>query len=176
LTSPPGSALLDKGIIRRVYEARVRLALGHPPTVLQAEAANVYARLRSLDVRLYITLQTAHILQGRPAVVAAALLNQTRTLQKARYLRRWARRLRAFGFSPEDAIVIAYGSFGIDMPIRQVGVEAVITNDLKLAANFGTRYEEIKARFAQMVRNLPEPYHTLMLPKVFTTIEVLTNP
>ena len=175
LTSPPGSALLDKGIVRRVYEARVRMALGHPPTLLQAEAANAYARLRGLDVRLYITLQTAHILHGRPAVFAAAVLNQTHTLQKARYLRRWARRLRAFGFSPEDAIVIAYGSFGVDMHIQQVGVEAVITNDLKLAANFGTRYQEINARFAQMVLNLPEPYRTLMLPQVLTTIELLTN-
>ncbi len=61
------------------------------------------------------------------------------------------------------------------MHIQQVGVEAVITNDLKLAANFGTRYQEINARFAQMVLNLPEPYRTLMLPQVLTTIELLTN-
>jgi hypothetical protein len=162
-------------VVRRVYEARVRLALGHPPTLLQAEAANAYTHLRSLDIRLYITLQTAHILQERPAVFAAALLDQTHTLQKARYLRRWARRLRAFVFSPEDAIVLAYGSFGVDMQTQQVGVEAVITNDRKLAAHFGTRYEEIHLRFAQMVRNLPEPYRILLLPKVLTTIEVLTH-
>ncbi len=92
LTSPPRSVLLDKGVVRRVYEARVRMARGHPPTLLQAEASNAYARLRGLDIRLYITLQTAHILHGRPAVFAAAVLNQTHTLQKARYLRRWARR------------------------------------------------------------------------------------
>jgi hypothetical protein len=136
--------------------------------LLQAEAANAYARLRGLNIRLYITLQTAHILQGQPAVFASALLNQTHTLQKARYLRRWARRLRTFVFSPEDAIVLAYGSFSIDMHIQQVGVEAVITNDLKLAAHFRMRYKEINTRFAQMVLNLPEPYRTLMLPKVLT--------
>ncbi|MGH7965545.1 MAG: hypothetical protein ACRERD_27660 [Candidatus Binatia bacterium] len=87
----PESVLLDKSVVRRVYEARVRFALDQPPTLPQAEATNVWSRLRTLDTPLYITEQIAHVLQRRPAVFAAVLLDQTQVLKKGRYLRRWAR-------------------------------------------------------------------------------------
>lgn len=81
LSFQPGSVLLDKGVVRRVYEARVRLALGQPPTLLQAEATNVWSRLRTLNIPLYITEQTAHILQRRSPLFAAVLLAQTQALR-----------------------------------------------------------------------------------------------
>lgn len=173
LTFQPGSVLFDKSVIRRVYERRVRLALGQPPTLLQAEAANVYSRLCALTDRLYITEQTEHILQRRPSVFSAAILADTQALKKGRYLRRWARRLRELAFSPEDAIVIAYGSFGIDLNRHSVGVEAIVTGDLKLAAHFNAKYAEIKERFDNMILNLSEPYRQLTLPAVITTAAVL---
>jgi hypothetical protein len=169
------SVLFDKGVVRHVYEARVRLALGQPPTLPQAEAANVWSRLRALHIPLYITEQTEHILQRRPVLFAAALLAHTRALQKGRYLRRWARRLREVDFSPEDAIVIAYGSFGLDLQSQRVGVEAVITNDLKLRTNFHARLAAIKDRFENMVVQLPEPYREVTLPRVVATAEVLAD-
>src|SRR5205807_445588 len=86
LTFQPVSILFDKSVIRRVYEYRVRLALGQPPMLLQAEAANAYARLCALTKRLYITEQTANVLQRRPAIFASAFLGDTQTLKKGRYL------------------------------------------------------------------------------------------
>lgn len=169
------SVLLDKGVVRRVYEARVRLALGQPRTLQQAEAANVWSRLRSLDTSLCITEQTAHILQRRPPLFAAPLLAQTRTLQKGRYLRRWARRLRDVGFSPEDAIVIAYGSFGLNLHTQSIGVETVITNDLKLKTHFTARFSAIRDSFENMVTHLPDPYHELTLPRIVAVAEVLAD-
>lgn len=169
----PDSALLDKGVVRRIYEARVRAALGVPPTPLQSEAANVYALLRARGIQPCITEQTARILERRPPVFAVALLSQTLTLRKARYLRRWARRLRDFVFSPEDAVIIAYGSFGLDLQTGQVGVEAVITNDNHMAINYRTRYAEINERFEAMVNGLTEPYHELKLPHIVTATEAL---
>ena len=62
-TFQPNSVLLDKGVIRRVYERRVRLALGKPPTVLQVEAANSYAYVATIANRLYITEQTSNLLK-----------------------------------------------------------------------------------------------------------------
>src|SRR4029434_1422911 len=59
----PRSVLFDKGVIRRVYERRVRLALGKPPTVLQVEAANSFAYIATIANRLYITEQTSNILK-----------------------------------------------------------------------------------------------------------------
>lgn len=169
------SVLLDKGVVRRVYEARVRLALGQPPTLLQAEAANVWSRLRTLGIPLYITEQTEHILQRRPALFATALLAQTQTLKKGRYLRRWARRLRDVNFSPEDAIVLAYGSFGLDLRSQRVGVEAIVTNDLKLTTNFTARHRTIQEHFESMVSQLLDPYRGLTLPRIVATPEVLTE-
>src|SRR5881409_1072021 len=97
-TFQPNSVLFDKGVIRRVYERRVRLALSKPPTVLQVEAANSYAYVATVVKRLYITEQTSNILKRRTQIFAAPLLAETRPLKKARYLRRWARRLTEFGF------------------------------------------------------------------------------
>jgi hypothetical protein len=151
----------------------VRLAQGLSPTPLQTEAADAYARLDALTKQLYITEQTAHILQRRPPQYAAAILNDTRTLRKGRYLRRWARRLRSFGFSPEDAMVIAYGSFGVDLNSLLVGIEAIVTNDFRLVSNFNEQQAKIKTRFEQMARKLSEPYASLQLPAVLTTATVL---
>jgi hypothetical protein len=156
-----------------VYERRVRLALGEPPTLLQVEAANSYARIGTITDRLYITEQTSNILKLRTEIFAAPILADTRTLRKARYLRRWARRLKGFGFSPEDAILLAYGSFGVDADSKMVGVDTIITTDIRLADHYQERFVEIESRFRNMVRNLPEDYAGLALPQVVTTPAVL---
>jgi len=157
-----------------VYERRVRLALGKPPTVLQVEAANSYAYVATIANRLYITEQTENILKRRTQIFAMPLLAETRALKKARYLRRWARRLTDFAFSSEDAIVLAYGSFGLDVESKSVGVEAIITTDIRLAEHYERRHAEIKHRFDDMIVNLPEAYAVLRLPKVLTTTAILT--
>ena len=175
MSSPPRSILFDKGVIRRVYERRVRLARGEPPTPSQVEAANVYAQLSTTSHQLYITAQTEQILRRRPAVFSESFLTEMRTLQKGRYLRRWARRLRELMFSPEDAIVVAYGSFGIDVNVAQVGVQTLVTNDLRLARHFQAHQAEIARRFGEMKAQLPEPYVILTLPDVVTTTSILVR-
>jgi hypothetical protein len=161
-------------VIRRVYERRVRLALGKPPTVLQVEAANSYAYIATIANRLYITEQTSNILKRRTQIFAAPLLTETPPLKKARYLRRWARRLTEFAFSAEDAIILAYGSFGLDVESQTVGVDAIITTDIRLANRFSQRHPEIKGRFDNMIVSLPESYRRLTLPQIVTTATVLT--
>jgi hypothetical protein len=153
----------------------MRFALGMPPTPAQVEAANVYAQLCIPPRRLYMTEQTAHILHRRPPLFAAPFLTDTYPLQKGRYLRRWARRLRALMFAPEDAIVVAYGSFGIDARVPSVGVEAIVTNDVRLATNFHTHQAEIACRFYDMIAQLPAPYAALTLPTVVTTSSILAQ-
>lgn len=152
----------------------MRLALGKPPTVLQVEAANSYAYIAPIANHLYITEQTSNILKRRTPIFGAPILADTRPLKKARYLRRWARRLTDFGFSSEDAIVLAYGSFGFDVESQTVGVDAIITTNIPLAARYKQRHPEIKTRFNDMITNLPEAYMQLKLPRVLTTATVLT--
>ena len=152
----------------------MRLALGNPPTVLQVEAANSYAYVATIANHLYITEQTSNILKRRTQVFAAPLLAETRPLKKARYLRRWARRLTDFAFSSEDAIILAYGSFGFDVESQTVGVDAIITTDIRLADRYNRRESEINTRFNDMIMNLPEAYRQLRLPQVLTTATVIT--
>ena len=161
-------------MIRRLYERRVRLALSKPPTVLQVEAANSFAYVATVANHLYITEQTSNILKRRTPIFAVPILAETRPLKKARYLRRWARRLSEFGFSSEDAIVLAYGSFGLDVESQTVGVDAIITTDIQLAGRFNQRHPEIKGRFDDMIVNLPKAYSQVTLPQVVTTATVLT--
>jgi hypothetical protein len=157
-----------------VYERRVRLALDKPPTLLQVEAANSYAYVATIANRLHITEQTSNILKRRTQLFAAPLLADTRPLKKARYLRRWARRLTEFAFSSEDAIILAYGSFGLDVESGKIGVDAIITTDNGLAEHYERRHAEIKNRFDDMIVNLPKPCAQVMLPQVVTTAMVLT--
>jgi hypothetical protein len=139
------------------------------------EAVEVFARLRSPDKQLYITEESSHVLQLRQPQLAKLILNNTKALQKGRYLRRWARRLREYGFSREDAVILAYGSFGVDLKAQSRGVGMIVTGDLKLVTNFNARFAEIKERFDQMILNLPAPYRSLSLPQVVTPATVLTD-
>ena len=56
LSFQPGTVLLDKGVVRRIYEARARFSLGRPPTPLQVENVNVWYRLRTLNTQLYTSV------------------------------------------------------------------------------------------------------------------------
>lgn len=169
----PSSALLDKGVVRRIYEFQVRVAKGATPTAPQIEAVKILLRLRARASRVFITQQTAHILRLRPPQFATAILSNVEALQKGRYLRRWARRLRGLAFSREDAVVLAYGSFGVGANLQVAGVEVIVTGDFKLAANFAAQQAQIQARFERMIFSLPEPYVTLKLPAVRTTADLL---
>lgn len=158
-----------------MYERRVRLLSGQPPTLLQIEAANAYARVTSFTNRVWITEQTANILHLRTPSIARSLLIDCRSFQKGRYLRRWARRLRNFGFSPEDAVIVAYGSFGVSDDLTQIGADAIVTTDLKLAVRYSESFGVIERRFQDMVSSLSTAYTSLTLPRVLTTTDVLTK-
>jgi len=171
----PARVLLDKGVARRVYEFRVRVAKNLPPTQLQIESMVVFRRLSHRAVQLYITTECANILQRRQPQYAKTILNRTETLRKGRYLRRWSRRLRSFSFSPEDAVMIAYASFGLDSRSQIASVESLVTNDFRLATNFKAQRANIEDRFKRMVSNLLAPYSSLELPEVITTAKALTS-
>jgi hypothetical protein len=132
----------------------------------------IFRRLRHYAIQLYITTESANILQRRQPQFATAILNRTETLRKGRYPRRWARRLRSFGFSPEDAVVIAYASFGLGSHSQIANIEAIVTNDFKLVKNFDAHRSEIEDRFRRMISNLLIPYSSLKLPDVMKTADV----
>lgn len=153
----------------------MRLAAGRRPTLLRVSAAGAYARVASLTNSLWITEQTANILRRRAPVFAASILSDCRTFKKGRYLRRWARRLRDVEFSAEDAIVLAYASFGVAADGTQIGTEAIVSADLRLATRYEDNSADIKRRFNEMLTALAGVYATLALPRVITTADVLSS-
>lgn len=92
-----------------------------------------------------------------------------------RYQRRWARRLRGFVFTREDAVMVAYGSFGTARTQNLLGVDYLVTTDFGMVTNFNMRFSEIKNRFDAMVAYLPEPYRQATLPQVLTPQTILTQ-
>ena len=78
-------------------------------------------------------------------------------------------------FAPEDAIVVAYGSFGLDLRVPSIGVEEIVTTDQRLATHFHVCHTEIAQRFDDMIAQLPAPYAALTLPAIVTTATLLAN-
>ena len=76
-------------------------------------------------------------------------------------------------FSREDAVVIAYASFGKCADRFPIGVAAVVTCDGGMATNFKLQYSNINTRFERMILNLPAPYTDLKLPLIMTAAAVL---
>src|SRR5262249_52456127 len=99
-TSRPTTCLLDKNIVRAVFEARVRVQRGRIPLPHQAQAAIVYQALQQARLTTYVTPETVNSAQRRDPLIATSLFTPLTALTPGRYLRRWARRLRDFGFSP----------------------------------------------------------------------------
>lgn len=130
--SLPTTCLLDKNIVRAVFEARVRVQRGRLPLSHQAQAAIGYQALRQAGLTVYVTPETVHSAQRRDPLIAASLFTPLTTLTSGRYLRRWARRLRDFGFSHEDSVILGYGSFGVDSRRQTFGAEVIVSTDQPL--------------------------------------------
>lgn len=175
LISHPASILLDKGVVRRVYEAQFRRAEGRLPTPEQMEATEAFAQLIQSSYSLFIAEASANVLQLRRPQFARLILNRTAVLSKGRYQRRWARRLRSFVFTREDAVIVSYGSFGQAPARNQLGVEMIVTTDFRMVTNYQTHFAAIKDRFDQMVVHLPAPYQQATLPQVITPHTILTQ-
>jgi hypothetical protein len=116
---------------------------------------------------LYITPELWHLLE-RPAnhPVGRSFLPYLRRLQAGCYLKRWTRRLTEESFSREDALILSYASFGFDEIEATVGVEIVLTNDLRMQARYERDRARIVARFTRMTRQVSAPYRETTLPEV----------
>jgi hypothetical protein len=142
-TSLPTTCLLDKNIVRAVFEARVRVQRRRIPLPHQAQAAIVYQALQQVGFTTYVTPETANSAQRRDPLIAASLLMPLTTLTPGHYLRRWARRLRDFGFSREDSVILAYGSFGLDARHQTFGAEVIVSADQPLMRRFHEQHYSI---------------------------------
>jgi hypothetical protein len=169
----PTTFLLDKVIVRRVFEGWVRIEDNRLPTEEQLQAINIYESLLSKGLKVCVTPEAANSARRRDGRVATALLNPMVILTPGRYLRRWARRLREHGIVSEDAVIVAYASFGLDPDLGEFGAEVVVTLDRGLITKYREEAEILSKRFRRMVSHLLPPYRHTMLPQVLSPSETL---
>ena len=65
----------------------------------------------------------------KPPALIRFFLARTEVAQSTRYFKRWARRLRDYGFTKEDAEVLALATFGTNQNADILGMHVVATFD-----------------------------------------------
>ena len=161
----PTLYLLDKNVVRTSVRALVRLSSGLTLTDEQRETLRFLEAIRLLGHRLFIAPESYNILTIRfaPRPEIYIFLQQIEVLHPTRYCRRWARRLRAFGFSREDAWELALGTFGTDEAEENLGVHVLATFDRPMVSLFSSERSAIQERLLAMTTH-PVSYTHLTLP------------
>jgi hypothetical protein len=106
---------------------------------------------------------------------ARDFLGEVEVIQVTRYTRRWARRLREYGFTREDAAILSLGTFGTDLVGGILGVGAVITLDLKFINNFYTHRTTLNRRLRAMTQQLSVPFRHTGLPELWQPTKALAG-
>lgn len=161
--------LLDKGFIRRLLEGFVRVASRQPLTEEQQAVLGLLQKYYGVE-QLYMSHKSFHTLAFRfgHLEIVQLILSMTAVLYPTRYARRWARRLRKFGFGREDALMISMGSFSTDKPYKGkiLGVNRLVTLGKRIYERFQNHYDKISAVFEKMVTTLEVPFSLVKLPEI----------
>jgi hypothetical protein len=169
--------LLDKVTARRILEGLLKLAEARGLTAEEAVALDLYERAGSHGLRQFMVPSTESVLRRlgeRPRYTAIIHLfrQYVEVAFPTRYFKRWARRLQGYGFTPEDAGVLALGTFGTDQDARILGMHVVVTFDQPMVTQWATQRAAIQAHFAAMQQGLPMPYRQTDLPQVLRPEDV----
>jgi hypothetical protein len=172
------SLLLDKNIVRRALNGLAGQRRGRQPDDMELEILTLLRLAQPPNGQLHTSPETANILRRLKArylaevLVFSALVS---TMQPGRYFKRWARRLREYGFTREDPIILALGTFGYDPENSFFGVTAVVTLDQPLINNLEVHRDALLQRLASMTRQLAMPFYEATLPELWRPDEALTR-
>ena len=163
--------LLDKSVARRTLEGLLKLAEGNELTEEQLWSVDLLQRAKEWDIRLFVTAGTINILSQledspRYSAVITTFLDRVETVHPTRYFKRWARRLRAFGFTREDAYVLALACFSTSHGVDVLGMDLVVTYDQAMITHWSVQKGDIRERLKAMRDNLHPPYDQVSLPQI----------
>ncbi|MFB0534120.1 MAG: hypothetical protein ACETWR_03950 [Anaerolineae bacterium] len=168
------SLLLDKNVARKAITALAKARTGVRPTVPEEEMLRMLALSSGGQASLFITPETANILSQREQILAMRLfLDQVEVMRRGRYFQRWTRRLGEHGFTPEDAKVLSYGTFGLTPSGNVMGVSFVATLDQSFINNYRMHRDQLQRRLKAMASQLPLPYRNVLLPPLVQPKELL---
>ncbi len=169
--SDPTRCLLDKVTARRILEGLLKLAEARDPGEDELYALDLFKRPNAESLRLFIAPPTNHLLHQlnylpRYAAVIDRFLNHVGVTQSTRYFKRWARRLQDYGFTPEDAHILALATFGSNPGGDILGMDFVATFDQPMIRQWATQFNAIQDHLMAMRNELPDPYRQAVLPQV----------
>ena len=163
--------LLDKVTARHIMEGMLKLVEGRSTTSAELYALYFYQRASTSNITLFILPQTYNLLKrlnhlSHYVEIIRRFLAATQVSYPARYFKRWARRLQEYGFTKEDAEVLALATFGTTPNGDILGMHMVVTSDQPMINQWRTCHGEIQKRLSDMQRNLEDPYCRVSLPIV----------
>ncbi len=166
--------LLDKNVVRRAIEGIGASLVAVPLSTEQGLAIRLLRRGIRTDISMMIAPETANILSRRSDVLEVRIFFEgVSVMRRARYFKRWARRLREHGFTREDAKTLSYGTFGLDPTELVLGASVIITFDRPFINNFKRHQEVLTRRLKAMTVQLQAPYRNARLPEIATPEHVL---
>ena len=163
--------LLDKVTVRYLLQGLRKLGEQQTPTFDESLTLNFFAMNAQSDLQFYMASPTANVLQGlqqtpRYAELIRFILQRIHIVQPARYHKRWARRLRQFGFTREDAAMLALATFGLDTTRILCNMDYVITFDQPMINHWTTQQASIRSKLSAMQDDVSPPYRLATLPRV----------
>jgi hypothetical protein len=163
--------LLDKATARYAVQGLLKLAEGRDLTEQELFTLDLLSQSQPPGTRLFIAPPSSNVARNlaqlpRYSDVIYLFLSRVEVALPARYFRRWVRRLRDYGFTHEDAAILALATFGTDKEGAVLGMDFVATYDRPMIQHWSGQREAIQERLAAMCRDIPPPYHHAFLPRV----------
>ncbi|MCB0061302.1 MAG: hypothetical protein KDE19_04285, partial [Caldilineaceae bacterium] len=134
-------------------------------------ALALFVRATTPTDSLYIAPPTANVLQHlvrypHYAPLIQLFLKRVEVIEPTRYVKRWARRLRDYGFTREDGAMLALGSFATNSEGSIIGMNYLATFDQPMINQWDHQQDGIQLRLQAMQRDLEPPYVHVTLPQV----------
>ncbi|MFQ5342522.1 MAG: hypothetical protein ACE5F6_13335 [Anaerolineae bacterium] len=165
MPDPTPVYLLDKNVVRKTIAGMVKVQVGRGLTQEENDALTLLQEVRKEALHLFIAPEAFNLLQRFTDQAEVGLfLELVEVMQAGRYFKRWARRLRGYGFTHEDAKVLSLGTFGTREARDILGVNAIVTLDQPFINNYQTRLDELQERLEAMTVNLSPPFCNAALP------------
>jgi len=161
--------LLDKVISRYLINGLINLDKDKPVTKHEALSLDFLERASS-QARLFISSESENILK-RLAILSDYVdiidffLSDVEIAIPTRYFKRWSRRLREFGFTREDAAMIALATFSTDKNHSVLGMKYLATYDQPMKNNWSLHKPKIQNRLTAMKKDIPK-FYNVSLPQI----------
>jgi len=163
--------LLDKVTARYIVQGVLKLAENRIPTRVEISAIDLFSLAHPPEIQFFIVPQTVSVLERLAqlphyATIIQLFLDRVEVIIPARYFKRWTRRLRDYGFTKEDAAILALATFGTNEARNTLGTDIIATFDQPMINQWAVRHSAIVERFEAMRNDIAVPYNQAKLPQV----------